>query len=1103
MNRKLFLSTAIFIVLVLSDVLEAQTPLATLVGTLRDSSGGVITGATVTVRHLASGAVRQTHTTESGDYTFVSLPVGEYQIDAEQPGFQHSKIVGIVLQVNQTARVDIALKVGEISDTLTVEEQAPLVRSEEASVGTVVDNAKVTTLPLNGRNFRQLAMLSPGVLGADPNGYNGEEMIVGAGLRGELSSTRLDGIENSSIQEKYAGVVTPSVEAIEEFRVETGNYQADHGSLGGVVINASIKAGTNSFRGSIYEFLRNDKLDARSLFDNPNTPQPPLRQNQFGVAVGGPVIKNKTFFFFNYEGFRIRRSSTLRGRVPTDAEKAGNYSGQATIYDPATTAPDPANPGGYVRQPFPGNQIPSARFDPMYNIAQKYWPAPNNPAGGVNFNYLRVASRPDDTDQYHIRIDHRLTSRDSFFARYSRQDREIYTPSLLPDAGGNYNSFEGRNGVVSHTHTFGPNILNEAKFGYTRSVKVGVSQNSDKIGVGEGGVFPIGGFQGVSEVFRMGFPSFQVSGMSAVSESATYPLIDTRFQWLDTFSWVTSKHTLRMGGEFTFLQENAGSGGSFPRGSWDFSGQYTSLPLASTAALLHGLPDFQLGLSSAQRLTTALVPEFWRYFRRRTFAAFLNDSWKVSPSLTLELGLRYSILPGASELHGYLSNFDLATGEVIFPEQLSPLLDSLEPNLPFKYRRNGPNRLHETDSNNLAPRFGFAYRPFGSNNTVVRGGYGLYYGQGTTREPTSGTAESPPAQVYRNLFGDPVAPNLNPLYVGLPSIVGADVRNAFTGATLWGADPNWQDPLIQQWNLSVQRSLPFSTAFELSYVGNKANHLEFLQEDNQPTPLGPGDPRLRMPYLPWNRINLVHSRGNSTYHGFLSKLEKRYSHGLGFIWSYALGKAIGDRSSSWTSGASDGVAAMDSRNVWLEKGRLAYDVRQAMSLGYTYELPFGPGKPYVNYHGVAGKILGGWQMAGIVTLQTGHPFTVYGGAILNIPNRTDPRTNRLRDGNLPSSQRKIERWFDVSAFAPPAPYTFGNAGRNIIDGPGHRNLDFSLLKSTQITETHRLEFRFEVFNFTNTPPLMRPNNNITAPTAGQITSAGPGREIQIALKYAF
>ena len=1084
--------------------LQAQTPLATLVGTVRDSSGGVIPRVPITVRHVASGTSRTELTTSNGDYTFVSLPIGEYQIEAAPSGFQRQKVVGIVLQVNQTARVDFTLQVGSVAETVTVQAQAPLVRSEEASVGTVVDNAKVVDLPLNGRDFRQLATLSPGVIGADPNGLNGKEMIVGPGLRGELASTKLDGIENTSIQEKYSSVVKPSIDAIQEFRVETGNYDADHGNGGGVVVNVSIKSGTNHFHGALYEYLRNEKLDAKSLFDSPTVPKPPLRQNQFGVAVGGPIIRNKTFFFFNYEGFRIRRSATLRGRVPTDAEKSGDYSGQATLYDPNTTVPDPANPGKFIRSPFPGNIIPSNRFDPVYNVAQKYWPEPNNPAGGINFNYLRVAGTPDDTAQYHFRVDHTFTPRDSAFVRYSRQEENSFSPGTVATYGGSYQNFGGRNGVDSYTHIFSPHLLNEAKFGYTRWVNRASSQNEDKIGVGDGGIFPIGGFQAVAQQWRMGFPNFAVTGMIGIGETGFYPEIDNRFQWLDTLSWTTTKHTIKIGGEFAALQEDLGGQGVYTRGGWNFNGLYTAAPLASSAPLKIGLPDFQLGVANSESLLTHLVPEYWRYYRRKEGAWFINDSWRILPNLTLSLGMRYEILPGGTELHGYLGTFDLATGEAVFPKEMTALVDALgAQNIPFKYRLNGPNRLHSTDTNNYAPRIGFAFRPFSDNKTVLRGGYGIYYGLGTTRETNAVGDESPPAQAYRVLTGDPIVPTLNPLYKGLPAASGSDLGQTFIGATMWGSDPNWQDPMIQQWNLSIQRALPGSMALELTYAGNKANHLEFIEEDNQPLTLGPGNAALREPYQPWNRVNLVHSRGNETYHGFLTKLEKRYSSGLSFIGSYAYGKVIGDKSASWTTGASDGTFAMDTYNLRLDKGRLAYDLRQSLSFSYTYELPFGPGKPLLNRSGLVGKVIGGWQTNGILTLHSGFPFSLYGGTILNIPNRTDARTNRIGDGNLPPSQRSTARWYDVSAFAPPPPYTFGNAGRNILDGPGRRNLDLSIMKATRITEGQRLEFRAEFFNFTNTPPLNRPDNTITSPTAGQITTAGLGRNIQLGLKYVF
>jgi hypothetical protein len=1103
------------IVSLAAHVLKAQVDTATILGTVRDASGGVVPGASVSVTAADTNITTSTRTDSAGNYVVTPLKIGGYVVAVATQGFKKQTHSGIVLQVQDRVRVDFTLEVGSVTEAINIQAEAPLVQSESSALGNVIGSRQITDLPLNGRDYTQLATLTTGVVKITENGggINGATSATNGnaggafavnGTRGNLNNFMLDGIDNNS-NDNAGNILRTSVDAIEEFKVQTSNYSAEFGRSGGAVINATIKSGTNQFHGTAFEFLRNSALDARGFFEPPDQPKAPFKQNQFGGTLGGPIKKNKLFIFGDYQGTRVRAATTNIVKVPLPAEINGDFSGilgpqvatdaigrpvyQNEIFDPATTRP--AN-GSVVRDgfgfnpttglPIPGqaNIIPQSRFDAIgHNVAALY-PAPTV-AGAISNNYAVNAPGRDQIDQMDARADYNISQRQQIFARFSLSQRTRFQSPPLPGLadGGNYstgNYFEGTRGaVLAHTFTISPSMVNEVRAGFNRN------HYRDNIPA-YGQKYPSSGLAvpGVPDNSTVnGLTLFQPSGYQRIGEPGYTPTFSTsqEFQYGDTLSIVRGKHVIKLGPQVRFSQFNLFQVGQ-PRGRFGFTGEFTADSPSAGDGSGNGLADMLLGYP-----TTAVISTL-TYFgnRQRTFGGFVQDDYKVSSSLTLNLGLRYDYTTPITEAHNRQSNFDFATGQIVVAG-----------------KNGASDGLVTTDKADFAPRLGLAWSPFTSRKMVFRAGYGRFF---SYQEIRTGD----PLQLGYNLpfFFEPsfVSNGITPILTvsgGFPSLNISQAK--FAGVT--SNDSRLHAPVVDEWNLNIQNQLPGNILFEVAYVGSKGTHLQVLVDHNQdPTP-GPGDVQSRRPYAQYGPFTSIENHGNSSYHSLQLKAEKRLSSGLMFLSAFTFSKSINDQpeiccNSPWPQ---------NSYNLRSEKGLSDFDNRFRWVSSLDYELPVGKGKRYLNSSRAADLVLGGWHVGGIVTFRSGFPFSpLMGYDPSNTGSNGLLRTDRTANGNFSPGKRTPDLWFDINAFPVPTGYAFGNAGKNILDGPGEKTADISIRKLFNITERANLEFRAEAFNAFNHAVFAQPDPYITdgPGSAGVITSTViPQRQLQFALKLHF
>ena len=1082
-------------------VAYAQVDTATIVGTVHDSSGAVVPGAAVTATDVNTNIKTSTRADASGNYVITPLKIGNYSVSVEAQGFKLETRSGIVLQVQDRLRVDFTLQVGSINESVNIAAEVPLIQTESSALGDVIAGRQITELPLNGRDYTQLATLTAGVAKITENGggINGATSATNGnaggafavnGTRGNLNNFMLDGVDNNS-NDNAGNILRTSVDAIEEFKVQTSNYSAEFGRSGGAVINATIKSGSNEFHGTVFEFLRNSALDARGFFEAPDQPKAPFKQNQFGGTIGGPIKKNKLFFFGDYQGTRVSAATTRIVSVPQPDELNGNFSDRLgsqvgtdagrpvyenEIFDPNSTTMVNGNP---VRTPFSNNIIPPSELDPIaHNVALLY-PAPNGP-GNAN-NYTVNAPGHDTIDQMDARVDYSISDRQQIFGRFSLSQRDRFQAPPLPGLGdgGSYstgNYFEGTRGaVISHTFTISPSMVNEVRAGFNRNHYrdniPSYGQNYPSSGLAVPGV--------PNNPTVNGLTLFQPKSFQRLGEPGYTPTFSTsqEFQYGDTLNIIHGKHSIKVGPQIRFSQFNLFQVGQ-PRGRFSFSGEFTADNPSSGDGTGIGLADMLLGDPSTSVISTLT------YFgnRQRTFGGFVQDDYKLSSSLTLNLGLRYDYTTPITEAHNRQSNFDFATGQLVVAGQ------------------NGASAgLVTTDKDDFSPRLGLAWSPLKSRKTVVRAGYGRFF---SYQEIRTGD----PLQLGYNLpfFFEPsfVSDGITPILTvsgGFPSL---NVNQAkFAGVT--SNDTRLHAPVIDEWNFNIQQQLPGDILIETAYVGSKGTHLQVLVDHNQDPVPGPGDVQSRRPYPQWGPFTSIENHGNSSYHSLQLKGEKRLSYGLMFLTAFTYSKSINDQpeiccNSPWPQ---------NSYNLQSEKGPSDFDNRFRWVSSFDYELPVGKGRPFLNNNRTADLVLGGWHVGGIFTVRSGFPFSpLMGYDPSNTGSNGSPRTDRVANGNLPSGQRSPDLWFDINAFPLPTGYTFGNSGKNVLNGPGGVTSDFSIRKLFTITERTSLEFRSEFFNAFNHAVFTQPDNYIDdgPGAAGVITSTViPQRQIQFAMKLRF
>ncbi len=1119
MQRLLVLGLVMCLIASLAP-LGAQTTAGAIVGTVSDPSGAVIAGANITITNVDTNIAVKATTDTAGEYVVTPLAVGHYSVTVEATGFKRSIRNDITLNVQDRLRVDVKLEVGAVTDTVQVEAAAPILETDTSYLGEVVEAQRIVDLPLNGRFFTRLAVLTAGTA-PTPAGARDENTggFSANGVRPYQNNFILDGVDNNSLSEDLVSqqsfVIGPPPDAIQEFKVQTNSMSAEFGRSGGAVLNVTIKSGTNDLHGTVYEFLRNSDLDANNFFNNANgAPIAPFKQNQFGFSVGAPILlpkvyngKNQTFFFFDYQGTRIRTGNTDLASVPTDAMRAGDFSGFNTIYDPNTTTT--GQNGNVTRLPFANNRIPLSEQNPIARKLMAMFPEPNVPGSannlGISNNYLSNPVEPNDTNQLDLRIDHRISDSDSIFGRFSYSNNTDNPPGNIPPpldassfSSGNFIN-KPRNIVLSETHIFNPRLINELRLGYSRNhserLEFDANENlSAQLGIPG---IPFATNNG-------GLPSFSVGGFSSFGSAQYQPTVESQevYQIIDSLTLIRGRHTIKFGAEikprvnFSILQPPV------PKGAFSFSGQFTTDGNpndVSTTGL--GQADFLLGTVGQAYISSFINDEF----QQPGQFYYVQDDIKVNKKLTLNIGLRYEFVVHPMEKYNAEANFNIATNTL---DIAGGRQDSLPPNFytQIAVNRHAPRSLVPNQKDDFAPRIGFAYNLF--ENTVIRGGYGMFYSSyeaGPLSIPNPGN--NPPFFEQANYnavsFTQPNA-QVGNLSQGFP-------LNALTNPSLpslFSLDPHFTNPNVQHWQFSIQQELGWNTVLEVAYAGSKGTHLyEFRNANAVAATANPNanyqDLRAR-PYI--GDLSYWCACNSSTYHSLQTKLEKRFSNDLSFLTAFTYGRSI-DEQSNASLGFHSGGGFRDNNNPEWEKGASDFDQKYRFVNSFSYTLPFGKGKRFLGgVSAPANLLIGGWELQGIQSASSGLPYTILSGVSeSNTNGDAEERPNRVAGVPLYLSGPAVSSAFNPAAFSLTAFGTYGNAGRNIIYTAPQVDLDTSLFKDFSVRERAKLQFRAEVFNMLNHPNFRANSliNQFNAAGAGSYTAAQPARQIQFALKLIY
>lgn len=1087
MVRKLFVRAAIavFFGVLATNSSIAQNVTGTILGTVTDASGASAVGASIVVVNRDTNIEYRAVNT-GGEYTVTNLPSGTYSVRAELSGFKPSVTTNVVLLANRSTRVNIVLSPGAVNQTIEVTAAAPVVNSENATVGNIMQSREITTVPLNGRTVDRLIRISAGVSTDNAN----NPRVAGSPYWGGISFN-VDGVGyndsgngGGAYSYKHGLSTQPSIDSISEFKIDSSSMKAEFES--GVSVTVVTKSGSNELHGSALWFNRNRSYAAQNFFQT-GQPKPKFNRNEVGATVGGPIIKNKLFFFGSFEDLLERSSLTTSAlSVPSEAMKSGDFSGLATIIDPLSGAP------------FPNNQIPSGRIDSRAQALEGHYPQANLPgsSGGTLQNYITSVPNKYDVYRYGLRVDYKLSDNDSIFVsgNYSKGD-PYFVAQNYPIGYGSwqYGGYTTKSINATYTHTFSPTVVNEARFGF-------LSHASGRQGM-NGNFDPRSLFPGLYPVDYGGLPNINITSYTSIGDyggSQVPPELTP--QYIDNLTIVRGKHTIKAGLDFALYRVSsnptvAGLGSGLVNnaglGRFDFTGRYTSA--TKTAAPANAFADFLLGYANTTYRSSGSPAEV---FSSNRYSAYVQDDIQVSPKFSLSIGLRYMVQIPWSERDGRMAQFDPASGKLYlagtqYPPGAQPALANAYP-ITFAQNVGLPNTLIQTDTNNWQPRIGFAYRPFGDGKTVIRSGFGVY------------TNFLPVFIGFRQLgFSNPpflLAESFESAAGPTPTLT---LANPFPGNGALSPNPsitavqrNLRNAESYQWNFTVEREVARNLGVRVSYVGNRSTHLPWynypinLSQQQIPGPLQPN-----RPYQPWADILELASGGDSTMHELQLEAIKRYSSGLTFQLEYA-----------WTSSLDDTPTVggpQDPYYVSGDRGNTDGVRRHVFSAAYSYELPFGKGKPFLSGAGHAlNALVGGWELAGITYLRTGTPFSL--GITATQPGWRATRPNANGTGALSRSERSIYRWFDPSVYSLPAPFTYGNSARNSLFGPGDIIFDASLLKNFSIRERLRVQLRGEFFNLPNHTNFGNPATNISVPsTVGKITSAGDARQVQFGLKLLF
>lgn len=1068
----------------LPGLVYAQTSSGSISGTVFDPSGAVIPNAQVRLLGTDTGdLVRTLSTDAAGAFSAPLLRPSNYTVEASAQGFKTLRRSGIVLRVDDTLSLKLTLDPGATTESINVTASAELLEERTNAVGQVVDEKTMQQLPLNGRNYLQLGSLAAGAVPSRSR----DRTISAYGNRGLQNAFLLDGARNQSylrgLDNRQRDAMRPQLEAIAEFKVQTSNYSAEYGASAGSIINVVTKSGSNELHGSAFEFLRNNKMDARDFFLPATSTQPLYIQHQFGGSLGGRIIKNRAWWQGAFQRTHISEGETNIATVPLTAELSGIYA--TPIYDPATTRANPAGSGS-IRDLFPNNTIPAVRFDKVGKALMDRYPAPNLP--GAARNYVSNPLQATRSNNATGRVDLRVSDKDSVFFRFSLDDGSYNRLPVLPLGAqtGTDRETPARSYGVGYTRIISPTVVNEVRFAY------------NYIAVNQDGTVPLENIVpgALDSRVTSAFPTFAPTGYVTLGDQpagfTNIPLYKSSKVWnfSDNLSIVRGKHTMKMGVDFQILDipTFATLQG---RGAFGFTGVFTQNPQRRPGSG-SGLADLILGLPNSITLGS---PSDANERANNTYFYF-QDDWTIAPRLTLNLGVRYEMTRPFWDKNNRLANLILDDGHPLYGQYVLAGDSRL------------PRSLMDADTNNIAPRLGFAWRP-PVKGTVVRGGAGIFFAQDEAVGVSQRITNNPPFVGFGGLglvsdqvnisstipLSSPLParpPEANPSAFKLDPTSTVQIRSWPTRFTL---------PYVAQWNLSIQKELGKSMVFEVNYVGSRGIKLFGAYEGNQPLP-GAGSVNNRRPLADITRASLLRVEPwvNSTYHGISTRLEKRFSKGLSFLGVYTFGRALDTQSNMDLCqdcvGSSGFNSVPDTRNRRLNYGLADHHIAHRFVFSGNYELPFsGPG--------LAGHIVRGWALSGISTMQTGQPITV----TLNFDNANTGTTNwpnRIASG-VPANQN-INNWIDASAFAFPAQYTFGNAGRNILTGPGFLSTDVSLQRNfgLKLTERSRIEFRAEAFNLFNTPQFGNPNATLGNTAFGTIGgTARSNRQMQLGLRFLF
>jgi outer membrane receptor protein involved in Fe transport len=1080
---------------------RGQAVTGALVGNVADPGGGVVPAARITVTEVNTGIARTATTSEEGSFVLPYLPPGTYRVEVEKAGFKKFVREGVLLSTGASVRVNVSLEVGSITETVEVSGAAPVLQTESADVSQSFERKRIEELPISGRNFQSLISLIPGVapptstIGVFDN-PQGTQFFQVNGQNVSANNFQIDGVDNN---EPLLGLVVqiPPAEAIQQFSVSTSNYDAEFGRAVGAVINVTTRPGTNELHGSLYEFHNNSRFKARNYFNFTNK-VPNALKNQYGGTLGGPIRKNQTFFFGDFQGQNQRLGRTpATASVPTEAFRRGDFSAllpNTIIYDPAT-----GNPDGTGRQPIQCNGrvnvICPDRISPVAKNILGFLPLPNLP--GLTLNYIAPAIPFKlDTYSFDVRIDHQLSDKTSLFAKYNYFQSAMADPAIFGDIGGptstgDFNSLadgRGRNQVVTlnATHAFSPTLTTEARFGFTRyfinakgpgfdrdfSKDVGISGSNE------------------DDPAHKGLAVIDIEGFSMFGMSFNMPTInaDNIFNWVNNWTKISGQHTFKWGADIRRLRMDRlqiqGIGAFGPRGRFNFrpgvtllrGGPSSQFNFANAfASFLLGLPD-QTGRAIFTTTPTNRTSHFF---------FFGQDTWQVTPRLTLNLGLRYEIYtPITSRKAAGQGNYDPGTNRLL----VAGVGDV------------GLSAGVQTDYNNFAPRFGFAYRFGDKDRMVARGGFAVSYFTarfgftGGTLSTSFPVIADQQLGVQNDFIPGGSFSNIPP-FPPIP-IPPNGIIDPAPNIALFAVPFDNRLPYVMSYNLTVQRELTPGLSLEIGYVGNRGVKQPFNQRLDASLPgTGTAGIPLNQRFGRTAQTTLRAYGVSSVYNSLQTLLEKRLSSGLSFTAAYTWSRSI--------DYVSNNGALFNPIFIQFNRGPSDFDRTHTFTLSHSYELPFGPGKPYLK-QGLLAAIFGGWQLNGIFGAYSGRPFSVTASAAtLNGGPGNNQRPDQLREPAITGAVGPGTTYFDISAFAAPAPNRYGTAGRNTLRGPNLINYDFSVFKNFRLAETKRLEFRAEFYNLTNTPHFNQPNGNFNSSSFGAITSAFGEREVQFALRFLF